>query len=272
MNSRKLGEEQEKFHLKQFKIKLPAFPKGNVEFCNNKQMPDMVVHAEEGDIGIEHTRLIWEEEWKRQERLQDVVMERAKEIYKSENHDSLQLYFLFNPHKPLNNKCVETIANQIALGVKDYVCYFKAHGLQPPEGLFETWRLKRAGVSAFPDAVTNLSLRVPLRNDIEFWTVARNSMVPRLTPEYLQEPIDRKNKKIGNYQGNYAQMWLLLVSQGSEPSSHFDLEFSCEAIEHTYKSHFDRVFLMESFSGTIIPLKITPIQLPPEGEGLLGSV
>ncbi len=270
MDSRRKSQQEEKWHLEQFSENCSDFPEGKQVFCYNKQMPDLVVQTIEGNVGIEHTRLT-EQLTRNQESLQNKIVTRARELYERENADLLQVNFIFDIHKPLRDKMVEPIALQIAYATKVFVFYLKATKQFQTFGYFESYQLRWHGITNFPMEVTNVSLSFAKSLEGVLWEVDRGSTVPRLIADYLQDRINKKAERINKYVGSYKEMWLLLVAQLSEPSSSFDLEFSTEALQYPYKSPYARIYLMESFLGTLVRLKAAPIQLPPEGEELLGS-
>jgi hypothetical protein len=61
----------------------------------------------------------------------------------------------------------------------------------------------------------------------------------------IQQAIDSKNQKRIYYSDSYTEHWLLIISEGTGPSSFFDL--SGVTREVLFESRFDRNFFMEAF-------------------------
>ena len=62
----------------------------------------------------------------------------------------------------------------------------------------------------------------------------------------LQNAIDLKNKKLSQYNNNCTEHWLLIISNGTTPSTLFGS--SGDTRNNVFKSDFDRTFYMEAFS------------------------
>jgi hypothetical protein len=69
----------------------------------------------------------------------------------------------------------------------------------------------------------------------------------------IQQAIDSKNQKRIHYNDSCSEHWLLIVSDGSGPSSFFDLSGGTR--EAMFESQFDRNFFMEAFSRIYWELK-----------------
>jgi hypothetical protein len=71
---------------------------------------------------------------------------------------------------------------------------------------------------------------------------------------FVQHHIDRKQGKRASYPAAFTDAWLLLTVRGTKPSSGFSV--SAAALDHTYTSEFDRVFLFEALRGVSHELRL----------------
>ena len=72
------------------------------------------------------------------------------------------------------------------------------------------------------------------------WTVARPGLVATLTPNHLQEVIDKKAKKINGYKKVAEEIWLLIVADRTRPSQKFSVmpDFPLDSISSPFAKTF----------------------------------
>jgi hypothetical protein len=107
--------------------------------------------------------------------------------------------------------------------------------------------------STLPEGVAAIDLSRPSYHDTTYWFMPRSTMVPDLMPDLLQEKIDRKNSKLRRYTAAPKENWLVLVIEGSAPSSTFTITQG--ALEHSYRSEFKRTWLFDAFARRSVELR-----------------
>lgn len=234
-------------HLTRFKEHCPDFPKGELEYGDD---PDLIVHTPDGLLGIEHTRIFRPDRTdqivpQEQESLEERIVNLARERYESRGGPPVTVTPYFNPHIRLGKKDVDPIAERLC----DIVCRY----LPATDGqvILETYHL---GLQVLPTEIWAVIInRYPGFKEM-FWGAARSGVVPDLEPDYLDEIIRNKETRRQKYLKRCSHIWLLIVEDGSAPSSYFTITDS--AISRTYKSGFDRVFLFNNFDCKVIELKL----------------
>ena len=100
--------------------------------------------------------------------------------------------------------------------------------------------------STLPEAVARIDIGRPSYHTTTYWFMPRSGMVPDLSPELLQRSIDAKSAKLRRYSAPPPSNWLVLIVEGSAPSSTFTI--TPEALGHVYESAFHRTFLFDAFA------------------------
>lgn len=243
MRSLTQNEREQYSHILRFTESFPDFPKSFLCFDDN---PDVLVKTSEGMLGIEHTRLYWEN-LKEQESLEERIVDRAREMYESSGGPPLRVNVLFDSNVRLGVKDIDSIAASLNRLVCSYM---------PDVGEsfdLEGWRFVSRGFT--PSIVMIFIDR--LNNSGEMlWGVGRGGVVPDLPSDSIRKSIQDKESKIGRYLDKCSRIWLLLVEDGFAPSSYFDI--SEEVKKDPYESKFDRIFLFRNFSREVIELNVEP--------------
>ena len=86
------------------------------------------------------------------------------------------------------------------------------------------------------------------------WTVSEAGDVETNFSQQLQQIIDSKAEKISQYLAKCNKCWLIIAALGISGSNFY--EISEEMKQICYKSPFEKVFFMETFSKTLKELKI----------------
>lgn len=106
---------------------------------------------------------------------------------------------------------------------------------------------------ALPEGVARIDISRPSYHTTTYWFMPRSGMVPDLSSELLQKSIDAKNARLRRYSAAPPSNWLVLIVEGSAPSSTFTI--TPEAREHIYESAFQRTFLFDVFAGRTFELE-----------------
>ncbi len=253
--------EQEILHLSRFANIFSEFPKGALDFGDK---PDLIVHTDTGDLGIEHTQLFRVESSpgivlpQAQERLQERVVARARHLFEERGGGMLWLYVQFSGDD--NNALNKHIVDEIALRLADVMVHaVQLPGYKPKDGHWqdlERWDYDLRFPNLFPAQVDQVSFQIVDRPGFVLWGVPRGCFVPEITAHYIQKKIHGKEQKRESYLTRCSEVWLLMVAENGVPSSYFNI--SPDVAEFTFQSNFDRVFYFENFDSKIIELKIEP--------------
>lgn len=208
--------------------------------------PDVLAFAPDSSVGIELREVVGLGELRQRESEADHVLARACSILDAQHSERFVLRVYFKPGWAPVKRKREANALSIVSLVREYM----------PQNDHSTdlGEHARAGRDLDHDFVSYLSvLRVdslPATESapLHFWWGAE------VSPELIQRNITAKSRKRGLYQGTYSQIWLLLHSYGSTPSSGFDV--SPDLKDHRFASNFDRVFLFAGISPRLIELRL----------------
>ena len=227
-------EEKEWSHLLAFREALPDFPEGSID---KHQRPDFRVTSPSGILGIEHTRIYQKSEGRgipqqARERYMTQITVQAEELYDSRDNPGVIVYPSFSSGAHLNARNVDKLAEKLAAVVERNI-----PAMGQTATLRQTWRPR----SSLPRQFR--SVRIIRLNDpsVNFWRPPMGGWIPDLPSSYVQERIDDKNAKISDYREQCDAVWLLVVIDGSRPSSFFDI--SEDTLQHEYDSLFDRTYL-----------------------------
>jgi hypothetical protein len=259
------NKQEEKYHLERFAESFSEFPDGIRDYAETSaDKPDLMVHALEGIIGIEHTRLFRIPDsttnitMQEQEALQNRIVAKAHEAYQAAGGRAAYLCVYFDDRVPLRPNDVPTYSDKLTDAMRIVEAEIGS-GIES-DFLIENWKYNQRFPNGLPPGIRSLHFNYVSKPGFELWDVARSTAVPSLTQEQIQAKIDEKEKRLDEYRNRCNQVsrcyqvWLLIVFDSSAPSSHFDTP--TEVLTTSYKSNFDRVFLMNLFSNSILPLSL----------------
>lgn len=124
----------------------------------------------------------------------------------------------------------------------------------PPIGGEVTLRYDWHEEPRFPREVRNLYVQRFPEIDEASWLHSDSGWMEPLRAEMLQEWIDHKEPKRRRYQISNRRVWLLVGCDGFALSGSFSkIEL---ALQQTYKSSFERVFLAERFRKRVWPVRV----------------
>jgi hypothetical protein len=240
----------QRHQLKKFQRCYSDFPQGKWEYASPPD-PDLIVHTNEGDLGIEHTRIFRTDHSngivrQEQESLEDRIVNRAREIYEQYGGPSLQVAVSFNSNIRIGKKDVSSLSTFLASIVARYV---------PDVGQQFILEAARFIPRPFPSEIDIIFIGRHSGGEMS-WVVYRGDNVPSLTAEHIEDRIQHKEAKRVEYLRRCSKIWLLIVETGGVPSSHF--EIPTEVLERVYKSNFDRIFLFGDVRCEVIELKTEP--------------
>lgn len=220
-------------HLEHFKGVCPLFPDGEIE---KSEKPDFVVHSQDNLLGIEHTEIFQPgptdgTSLQAQDNIVQKVVSKAKNLYLEGHSQPLLVQVLFNHNTKLGRKDVDRLAERI-------VHLVIMTPIEPGNPI--TLKRNRENSECFPNEIVMLHIYAHPNGKVNKWRSSSAGWIPEITPEYLQEIIDQKEKKLDNYKSKCSEIWLLIVADDLRNPSSVDL--TKLALAHQYSTRFNRVF------------------------------
>jgi hypothetical protein len=226
------------------------------QYLEQGEEPDFILDLNGIRLGVEHTRVLRDENkkgslLKAKERWREEIMQSAHKLYRSSTHQSLYVTAIFDDLIKLKKCDIETVAAQLCLAVQEV----EQQGRISKQFLpLEPWSANYHLRNHIPQAIAHLWLQKGSNGD-ELWSVSDGGAIGPLPADTIQFRIDDKEKRVASYRQRCDQLWLLIVVSGNEFSSMFDDEDKTFP-EITYKSSFNKVFLLNSFRNQVTQLHI----------------
>lgn len=209
-----------------------CFPEGEIEQSEN---PDFLIYTSQGILGIEHTEL-FQEDGKRtqqaQESIEDRLLQLAEEEYNKIESTPVQVNWGFHQRFVLPNSERQIFAKKLAELVAFNITKHTERAFSLEQG-----------EESLPEGVSHISF---LRQDYKRktnWFVLRAGWSRDDTVERIQAVIYKKNQRYKDYRKRCSKAWLLIVADGFNPSSFFEVNEDIE--NHTFLASFDKVFFLE---------------------------
>jgi hypothetical protein len=236
----------ERYHLELFRETCSDFPLGMI---TDSEEPDFVIDNGAAAIGIELTELYREapesgrpmQAW---EKLAEVLVEEACSIHKLRGGPVLTVRVEFD----LGSKFGRARRSEVASKLAELV-------LASCPAIGDDVKLENEydDLDAFPEEITRIRIqRSPYRSRAH-WSAPRAAFIPRLNVELLQERIDEKNKRAAVYRKRTPEIWLVVIYNLSL-SLASSFERCGEAFTQTYRSDFDRTFMLDAFGRSSVEL------------------
>jgi hypothetical protein len=233
------GKRTEENHLHRFRDNFPEFPAGQI---TSGEHPDFLVKSPEGMIGIEHTRYI-RGELGAKEHAEDIALWLASQAYEHQGFPPVEVYVLWNFHEKPTRRAMPQFVTTLSEFVARHL---------PPPGDETTIRYPHPSWRHLPREIISLTISRKRTMEENFWVSGRGGFVPELVPADLYKIINRKEGKVSSYRQDCKQVWLLIVANGFEPSTHCSLTPEIENFQ--FETDFDRVFFMHYFDGLVVEL------------------
>jgi hypothetical protein len=201
-------------HLINFKEVCPFFPDGLIEIT---EKPDFIVHTHDNLLGIEHTEIFQPgptdgTSLQAQDSLGQRVVSKAKRLYLKQYSQPLFVQICFNNKAMISKKSVDRLAKAV-------VHLLEITHIEPGEAI--TLRRTIENSKDFPNEIIMLHIYAQHGKENR-WVSSSAGWIPEVTPEYIQEKIDQKEKKLDYYKSKCAITWLLVVADNARiPSSVF---------------------------------------------------
>jgi len=185
----------------------------------------------------------------------DLIVDKARELYFEANNPAVQSHILFSDQiTPVDKKKGDQIAKLIA----DHI-----QSMSRTDSEMTEWRSCADEYDKpLSEWVSFISAcRAP---DLRFarWSPNRGGWVSALTPERLQEEIDKKASKIDAYKRRAEEIWLLIVADRTRSSQKFSIgaDFPLDSIS----SPFAKTFYYDCVHGKVLSFEVIKAQTCPQ--------
>lgn len=221
-----------------FKDSISDFPDGDIP--KDKEHPDFPISTSDKTVGIEHTEIFHKPRkngttLQAEENYIFQILSKSKKVYDDSNNVPVVVWISFAIGARFAKRQIDSIAKALVRIVEKNI---------PKQN--ETTEIKRTwrANDPLPKEVSSVTIiRFGNREKSEWAPIGLGGAVPEIPHEFVQESINRKNMKVGEYRYRCDEIWLLIVVYGFLPSTWFDVSGS--ALEQHYISDFDRTYLFD---------------------------
>jgi len=235
-------KDRERLQLERFRVNSSEFPLVNII---EGERPDVLIERSPGRaVGIELTELYRSTPAKQVPRqaiesLKKQAVQHAQSIYERARGPALYVYVRFGRRGDWRKSRVLSIAQQLAKIVSDHPLDMDHH-IE-----LNAWHFERG---YFPEQIDTVAILRPSNITDALWASPDGDAIPQLLPSDVQNRIDEKPSVKDYRQRATEEIWLV-ITYGFSVSSWF--QRSDEALNHVYKSTFDRLFLFDTFREVI---------------------
>lgn len=238
------NKARERRFVELFKNAYSDFPAGEILADEKQERPDVIVLTPHGKIGIEITSL-HDKKLKRTESECEKAVLAARKIYEKQNLPNLHVSVHIGGENSVNQATRTKFATAIAGLVAANI---------PLPGKYSEMENKWNDPEQFPYEIDLIYIYRYSRPNKNLWTAPSAGFYREHFAEELQRVISEKDSKLNGYLPDCKEQWLLVVAENSSPSTFFDP--SEATVNHSYKSAFDKVFVMELFKLKLSELKL----------------
>lgn len=243
-------KSKEEALMNRVKLLYQDFPIGTL---TSVEEPDFLVVGEGRTVGLELTEYIRGQcsdhgsPLRTQEAIRERIMARAECLFTEKSDAVLDVYAYWHPapKKPLKQVDVERIATEIARLVFERI---SANPSSP--GTIDPW--EEQDFPIIEPYITMLTFH-PLPQPR--WSSGTSGFLAT-SPDDIQCIITKKDKRAATYRQKCAEVWLVIVSDGSSLSSMLVLDETTASYQ--FNSAFDRVLLCDLPRNNILTLNIAP--------------
>jgi hypothetical protein len=229
------------------------------------ESPDFILHTDSGDVGVEITGLLEPDKKERssvKSNLTDQVIDLLTEklpfpfildiqfdaISKSRQENSIRV------------KKLSDIFEQIAKDLENHqqIEFFKFDSLVTdfPEHIQN--RILQDGHMNLPEGVIRISITREDFLNQSYNSQREGGLVPDLTFDRIQEAINNKDKKVGEYK-TMNEQWLVL-----EEGNGIAGRYTNMPTNETFETLFDRIFIVRIIDNDLIELNLRYPLIPPK--------
>lgn len=224
--------------------------------------PDSYFLLNDKKISIELTEIIWDKDKdgvnkKEQESLANQIVQIAERKYEKLGLPPLYTSISFiDQYGLLKWGDVTILTPTDKEKLSDYIVQkvieFTPHQM---DELIEVPLWNESGDRLMDEKIDSLYISKHEYLDSNCWTTSGGECIPDITYEKLDSIIQKKNIALLKYKNNFNESWLVIVEYWDDISGYFGFRFIDEFLEKSFKSQFDRVFILRSRRREIIELK-----------------
>jgi hypothetical protein len=244
MNHRERDKiDEERCYLDGFLARLPDRPLGDITHADPPD-PDFFLRTPETCIGIEVMRLLQRGPTgtcppRELESHAQKIVDEARKLYDARKGRPVRLDVQFNDGDRLFTNMDKETRRNLAEFVAETAFQNYPPVLEP--FLWDYTRKCPTGFPAYLNAICNIVVLAADSIDHAKWTADRGGWEAEFTVADIEDQKRKKEHKATKYRQRCKELWLLMVAEGSAPSSYIDLVASAKI--HAYKSSFDRLFV-----------------------------
>jgi hypothetical protein len=252
-----MGAKTKKFERRFLDILLSGEGIPKPAAFTHRDRPDFLLQYTSGAVGVEVTGLCRPPE-QRNSRLWEGacegVLEAARRVWESRGLRRVLVNVTFNNNRAMFPKSSWAEWGQRLAAVVE-------QNLPEPgrHVLLGLGDLDQQAALALPPEVHTIFVQ-PTISANSRWTLATSGAIYPLSHATLQDVIRGKNARVPAYRLVAPTLWLIVAINDFYLSSEFDLESSSEALDGSFETTFDRVFLVPAGKGVFYELD----RYPPE--------
>ena len=245
-----------------FRSSYQAFPLGKIE---KSERPDFLIHnAKKGLIGIELTELKYEREDKKfnlraHEDFLTEVMEGAQAIFEAKCDFKLvvDVHFATELGPELSMSFCEKDNTLMKQGLIEVIAKIVIDNTPEATGVkYKIDRTSKYGDMNLPTKIESIYIHNATgRLEEGLWYAGISTKVKPLSIASISQRLMAKNLKLPFYNHACKETWLVIIQNSFLMSSSYDPHTAREALKHSYKSDFDRVFVFERSEGGVTLLR-----------------
>ncbi len=259
-------EKKEWAIINMFRSCYPYFPLGDLE---KSESPDFLVHTDDKLIGIELTELKYEREDKlfnlrAHEDFLTYMMEDAQHIVEQQCEFKLMVEALFtddiSPTVLMVNEEARLLVRQ---GLAESIAKVVLDNIPDSTGMkYKVDRSSKYGYQNLPSKIQSITIsNVTGRWHDSLWYAAIATKVKPLSISSVSQRLVAKNFKLQKYNPACDEQWLVIIQNSFLMSSSYNSVSAKDALEHIYRSKFDKVFVFERSEGMVTRLQTNKLEV-----------
>ncbi len=246
--------------IQMFRSSCPTFPIGELR---KSESPDFLLQTDQRLYGIELTELKYERQDKEfnlraHEDFLSVLMRDAQVIFERKHNFKLIVDVHFS------NELNETVSlmdddlrSIIRQDFAETIVKIVEENLPEATGIqYKVDRSSKYGFHNLPQKIECINIKnVTGRWYDGLWYAAISTKVKPLSVASVSQRLVAKECKLKKYNPTCDEQWLIIIQNSFLMSSSYNPLTASEALAHTYKSTFDKVFVFERSAGSVSLLK-----------------
>lgn len=247
--------------IQRFRSSYQTFPLGSLE---KSERPDFLLHTNKKLIGIELTELKYERADKEfnlraHEDFLSQIMEGAQKIFEKDCAFKLVVDVHFaDEFGPILSKGENTGANTLMKqGLIEAIAKIVQENTPEATGIhYNIDRTSKYGDENLPSKIESISIHNATgRLEEGLWYAGISAKVKPISISSISQRLVAKNLKLPYYNPECDENWLIIIQNSFLMSSSYDERAARDALRHSYRSDFDRVFVFERSESSVTPIR-----------------